>query len=289
MYVATVPNRGARPTYLIRQGKRYGRKVVKTTLANISKLPDDIIDYIRILLRGGVAVDDPQYAFQHSFRFTKGIPHGNVAAVLGCLRDLKLHSIIATKDSKQRRLAIALIAARILDPKSKLATSAALHPDTASHSLGTELGLENIDEDDLYQTMDWLLKRKSTIEERLARQHLEEGSLVLCDVTSTYVEGEALELAEYGYSRDKKKGKKQIVFGLLTGKDGCPVAVEVFAGNTADPNTLAPQIAKIQQQFGLRRIVLVGDRGLLTEARIRKEVKPARTGYPPSARAASAK
>ena len=136
MYVATVPNRGARPTYLIRQGKRYGRKVVKTTLANISKLPDDIIDYIRILLRAGVAVDDPQYAFQHSFRFTKGIPHGNVAAVLGCLRDLKLHSIIATKDSKQRRLAIALIADRILDPKSKLATSAALHPDTASHSLG---------------------------------------------------------------------------------------------------------------------------------------------------------
>ncbi len=135
--------------------------------------------------------------------------------------------------------------------------------------------------------MDWLLKRKSIIEERLARRHLEEGSLA--DVTSTYVEGEALELAEYGYSRDKKKGKKQIVFGLLTGKDGCPVAVEVFAGNTTDPNTLAPQIAKIQQQFGLRRIVLVGDRGLLTEARLRKEVKTARTGYPPSGRAASAK
>ncbi len=152
VYVATVPNRGARPTCLIRQGKRYGRKVVKTTLANISKLPDDIIDYIRILLRGGVAVDDPQYSFQHSFRFTKGIPHGNVAAVLGCLRDLKLHSIIATKDSKQRRLAIALIADRILDPKSKLATSAALHPDTASHSLGTELGLENMDENDIYRT-----------------------------------------------------------------------------------------------------------------------------------------
>ncbi len=263
MYVATVPNRSARPTYLIRQGKRDGRKVVKTTLANISKLPDDIIDYIRILLR--VAVDDPQYAFQHSFRFTKGIPHGNVAAVLGCLRDLKLHSIIATKDSKQRRLAIALIAARILEPKSKLATSAALHPDSASHSLGAELGLENIDEDDLYQTMDWLLKRKSTIEERLARQHLEEGSLVLCDVTNTYFEGSAsgIDKARHGHSKDDDC--PLLTLALVVDTSGFVRRSKVFKGNVREDCTLAEMLEALKAPRGAR---VVMDRGIATEERI---------------------
>lgn len=275
MYVETVPNRNSRPAYLIRQGKRQGNKVVKTTLANISKLPDDVIQHIRVILRGGVAVESPQLAFEQSFELLEGTPHGHVAATLGTLRALGLDRILATKNSRNRRITIALICARILQPQSKLATSAALHPDSATSTLGSELGLGNVDEDDLYDAMDWLLKRKDAIETQLAQRHLKEGSLVLCDVTSTYLEGEALDLAAYGYSRDRKKGKKQIIFGLLTNRNGCPVAVEVFSGNTADPKTLAAQISKLQQQFGLQRIVLVGDRGLLTEARIQKEVKPA--------------
>ena len=275
MYVETVPNRNSRPAYLIRQGKRQGNKVVKTTLANISKLPDDVIQHIRVILRGCVAIENPPIAFKDTFTLLEGSPHGHVAATLGTLRTLGLDRILAPKNSRNRRIALALVCARILEPQSKLATSAALHPDSATSTLGSELGLGNVDEDDLYQAMDWLLQRKSAIETQLAQRHLEEGSLVLCDVTSTYLEAEALDLAAYGYSRDRKKGKKQITFGLLTNREGCPVAVEVFSGNTADPSTLAAQIAKIQQQFDLRRIVLVGDRGLLTEARIQQEVKPA--------------
>ena len=275
MYIARIPNRNSRPTYLIREGRRVGRKVVKSTLLNVSVLPEHLIEDLRILLRGGVAVDDPEFALKKAFYFNKSTPHGHVAAVLGTMRSLRLPGLIDAKDSRRRRLVLAMIAARIISPKSKLATSAALHHSSCTDTLGAELGVDKSDEDDLYDAMEWLLARKSAIERRLARRHLTEGALLLCDVTSTYVEGKALELAKYGYSRDRKKGKKQIVLGLLCNAEGCPVGIEVFAGNTGDPDTLTTQINKIQQQFGLKRVVLVGDRGLLTEARIRQEVRPA--------------
>ena len=191
------------------------------------------------------------------------------------MRTLGLPRIVAAKDSRRRRLVLAMIAARILGPKSKLATTAGLRKETRFDSLGAELAVEHCDVDDLYDATDWLLARKAGVEQRLAKKHLDEGSLLLCDVTSTYVEGKAMDLAKYGYSRDRKKGTTQIVLGLLCNEAGCPVGVEVFAGNTADPCTLSDQITKVQQQFGLERIVLVGDRGLLTEARIRENVKPA--------------
>ena len=275
MYVARVPNRNSRPTYLIRHARRVGNKIVKTTVLNITVLPDHVIEGLRILLRGGMAVDDPKIALEKAFRFGESTPHGHVAAVLGTMRALGLPQMIGAKNSRRRRLVLALIAARIIKPKSKRATQDALRHKTSTDSLGRELGVEQCDTDDLYDAMDWLLARKSAIEKRLARKHLKEGSLLLCDVTSTYVEGKAMDLARHGYSRDKKKGKKQIILGLLCNAEGCPVGVEVFAGNTSDPHTLTAQVNKIQQQFGLKRIVLVGDRGLLTEARIRKEVKPA--------------
>ena len=269
MYVERVPNRNSRPTYLIREGKRVGKKVVKTTLANITKLPDEVIEQIRILLKGGVAVD----AFEDAFSIKHSPAHGHVAAVLGVLQDLRLAELVDDRNSRYRRLALAMIAARVLRPSSKLATSASLDVRTASDTLNEELQLKRVDQNDLYEAMDWLHERKGEIEARLAKRHLTEGALVMCDMSSTWVEGEANELAEFGYSRDRKKGKKQIVFGLLTDAEGAPVAVDVFKGNTADPQTLSPQIKKLQQTFKLKRVVLVGDRGLLTEARLREDVR----------------
>ena len=249
MYVARVPNRNSRPTYLIRHARRVGNKIVKTTVLNITVLPDHVIEGLRILLRGGMAVDDPKIALEKAFRFGESTPHGHVAAVLGTMRALGLPQMIGAKNSRRRRLVLALIAARIIKPKSKRATQDALRHKTSTDSLGRELGVEQCDTDDLYDAMDWLLARKSAIEKRLARKHLKEGSLLLCDVTSTYVEGKAMDLARHGYSRDKKKGKKQIILGLLCNAEGCPVGVEVFAGNTSDPHTLTAQVNKIQQQF----------------------------------------
>ena len=168
-----------------------------------------------------------------------------------------------------------MIVARILEPASKLATSRALHPDTLSSTLGELLHLDSVTEDELYQAMDWLLPQQARIEEALAKRHLTEGSLVLYDLTSTYFEGRHCPLAKLGHSRDDQTGKLQIVFGLLTNAEGCPVAVEVFAGNTADPKTVAAQVTKLRQRFGLQRVILVGDRGMITSARIRENLKPA--------------
>ena len=271
MYIESVPNRNSPPAVLLRESYRHHGKVHKRTLANLSHWPVELVDGLRILLRGGTAVSSTEEAFS----ILRTRPHGHVAAVLGALRRCGLESLIASKRSRLRDLAVALIAARILRPCSKLATSRGLGADTRVDTLGEELGVEDADEDELYAAMDWLVERQDAIERRLADKHLAEGSLVLYDLTSTYFEGRSCPLARHGYSRDGKRGKLQVVFGLLCDREGCPVAVEVFEGNTADPNTVSRQVEKLRQRFSLSRVVLVADRGMLTSARIRQDLEPA--------------
>jgi transposase len=270
MYIERVPNRNSPPAILLRESFREGNTVRKRTLANLSPWPPELVEGLQTLLRGGTAVKQLHDAFD----IVRSRPHGHVAAVLGTLRHLDLERIIAPNPSHQRDLVVAMIVARLLEPRSKLATARGLNAETLVHTLGEALGLQAATADDLYYAMDWLFERQERIEKQLAARHLKDGSLVLCDVTSTYFEGRTSPLAHLGYSRDDKRGTLQIVFGLLCNRTGCPVAVEVFDGNTADPMTVAPQIAKLRQRFGLARIVLVGDRGLLTEARIRDELQP---------------
>ena len=270
MYVAKIPNRNSNPTWLIRESKWVNGKVQKTTLANITKLPREVIDGIRILLKGGTAVQ----SFDNAFAIQSSKNHGHVAAVLGVMKQLQLPELIAPKNSRFRRLILGMIVARVIKPASKLSTSAMLDVDHASTTLNEELGLKRVDEDDLYDAMDELFKRKTDIECRLAKRHLKEGNLVLYDVTSSYVEGEKNEWATYGYNRDKKKGKKQIVYGLMTDPEGCPVSVEVFRGNTSDIRTLRAQVDKIQNTFALKHVVLIGDRGILKQKQIQEEILP---------------
>ena len=208
------------------------------------------------------------------FEIQRSLPHGHVAAVLGTLRRLGLERLLGRKSSPARDAVVAMIVARVLDPRSKLATARGLGRQTAFTSLGEALHLTEASEDDLYGALDWLLPRQAAIEQALAARHLGEQTLVLYDVTSTYFEGRCCPLAQFGHSRDGQRDKLQIVFGLLCNAAGCPVAVEVFEGNTADPKTLAKQIEKLQQRFGLQRLVLVGDRGMLTAARITQELRP---------------
>ena len=275
MYVERVPNRSSPPAVLLRESFREDGKVKKRTLANLSKWPDDLVEGFRILLKGGVALP----SLGDAFAILRSRPHGHAAAVLGTARRLGLEKLLDRRPSRDRALATAMILARILDPRSKLATARSLSRETLTHTLGEELGVEDAGENELYRAMDWLLKRQARIERHLAARHLEEGALVLCDVTSVYFEGSKCPLAKRGYSRDGKRGKLQIVFALLCDREGCPVAAEVFEGNTADPGTLATQLEKLRKRFSLSRIVLVGDRGLLTDARIREEVRPAGLGW----------
>lgn len=209
-----------------------------------------------------------------SFDVLRSRPHGHVAAVIGSLRKAGLDQIIGGKGLQEHALSIAMIAARIIDPQSKLATARGLNDETMFSTLGEELGVEKANENELYAAMDWLVERQQRIEIKLANKHLDNGSVVLYDVTSTYFEGRSCPLAKLGHNRDGKKSKLQIVFGLLCTSQGCPVAVEVFSGDTGDPSTLEEQIKKIRDRFGLERVILVGDRGLITEARIREEIRP---------------
>lgn len=270
MYIETVPNRNSPPAILLREGWRENGKVKKRTLANLSKWPQSKIDTLRRLLK-----NEPLVGRDEAFDIVRSRPHGHVAAVLGTLKRLRLDRLIAAQRSPERDRAVALIVARVLNPGSKLATARNLAEATAGDSLAEALGLAAVDEDDLYAAMDWLLKRQARIERSLAKRHLAEGALVLYDLTSAYLEGRKCPLAKRGHSRDGKRGKLQIEFGLLCDAEGRPVAVEVFAGNTADPMTVGAQIDKLRGRFGLSKVVLVGDRGMLTEARIREEVGPA--------------
>jgi transposase len=270
MYVTTVPNRKSPPAILLRESYRQDGKVKSRTLANLTHLPSQQIAALRSALAGSAVV--PATPLPDAFRISRSLPHGHVAAVLGCLRNLELDSILDPAPGRQRDLVIAMIVARIIEPTSKLATARGLHCDTLHHSLGEILHLDSADETELYQAMDWLLPQQSRIEQALAKRQLSQGGLVLYDLTSTYFEGRHCPLAKLGHSRDDKSGKLQIVFGLLTNAAGCPVAVEVFTGNTSDPKTVAAQVNKLRQQFGLSDMVLIGDRGMITSARIREDL-----------------
>jgi len=269
MYIDIVPNRSSPSAVLLRESSREGGKIRKRTLANLSCLPPAAIDALRRSLRGETLVS-PEEAVQ----VERSAPYGHVAAVLGTLRRLKLDQVLGTKRSPERDRVLAMVVARVLSPDSKLATARGLGEESAFSALSEALGLETVSPDSLYRALDWLLERQPAIEARLAATHLSEGTLLLYDVTSTYLEGRHCPLAAHGYSRDGKPGKTQLVFGLLTTPEGCPVAVEVFSGNTADPATLASAVEKARERFGLRRVIWVADRGLLTNARIEAELRP---------------
>jgi transposase len=270
MYVESVPNRHSPPAVLLRESSRVDGKIVKRTLANLSAWPTSQIEALRRLLKQESLVS-PSDAFQ----ILRASPHGHVAAALGTLRRLGLEPILSRSRCPERDLVVAMIVARILEPSSKLATARGFHPETASSSLAAVLGLDQeVDETHLYRSLDWLLGRQQSIENALAKRHLSEGSLVLYDVSSTYFEGRHCPLARFGHSRDERTSNLQIVFGLLTDGEGCPVAVEVFEGNTGDPKTVASQVSKLRQRFQLQQLVLVGDRGMLTSARIREDLRP---------------
>ncbi len=271
MYVSRIPNRNSNPTWLIRESHRNGDKIDKLTVLNITKLPMTLILQIRELLRGASVCKSIHDLFER----LESKAHGHVALVLGMVRKLSVPALLHAKNSRHRRLVLGMITSRVLNPVSKLATSTLLDVNSASSTLNEDLALKRVDADDLYEAMDWLSKQKTAIECRLAKKHLREGSMVLYDLTSSYVEGKKNELAEFGYSRDKKRGKKQIVIGLLTDPEGCPVAVDVFKGNTSDSKTLAAQVTKLRDTFGLDHVVLVGDRGVLTQKGIREELLPA--------------
>src|SRR5437870_6928368 len=256
MYVAVIPNRGSPPAILLRESYREAGKTKNRTLANLSRWPAERIEQLRAVLRG-----DQMVPAAEAVEIVRSLPHGHVLATLGTARRIALDAVLPRRAPQRRRdLALALIVARLLEPAAKLATARMLDPATASHSLGEMLGLG---------------REQPFIEATLARRHLQDGALLLYDVTSTYLEGRCGELAQHGYSRDHRGDRPQIVIGLMCAAEGCPVAVEVFEGNTADPVTLAAQIDKLKQRFKLQRVVMVGDRGVLTSARIEQTLRPA--------------
>src|SRR5271169_6094229 len=281
MYVAVIPNRGSPPAILLRESYREAGKTKNRTLANLSGWPAERIEHVAVL-RGDKLL--PAVA---AVEIVRALPHGHVLAALGTARRIALDAVLPRRAPQRRRdLALALIVARLIEPAAKLATARMLDPATASHSLGEVLGLGHVAAKEVYAALDWLGREQPFIEATLARRHLKNGALLLYDVTSTYLEGRCCELAQYGYSRDHHGDhhgdRPQIVIGLMCTAEGCPVAVEVFkpapaqaGGNTADPLTLSRQIDKLKQRFRLQRVVMVGDRGVLTSARIEQTLRPA--------------
>ena len=277
MFIETVPNRASPPAVLLRESFRDEQgHSQKRTLANLSKLPGAVLEGLKARLKGGIVIGtDPA-----SLRIERALPHGHVAAVLGTVRKIALDRLILStaKDAASRRfcdLVVAMIVDRLIAPRSKLGFVRAVDEATATTSLGVTLGLGTVREREPYEALDWLLERQQRIENGLARRHLKDGVLVLYDVSSSYFEGRHCPLARHGYSRDHRGDRLQIVYGLLCTRDGLPVAVEVFDGNTADPATLGSQLSKLKQRFGLSRVVLVGDRGMIPSARIEEDLKPA--------------
>ena len=271
MFIDVVPNGRSAPAVLLRESYREGKRVRKRTIANLGQLPPALIDGLRVLLQGGAVVGRPGEALE----IERSLPHGHVAAVIAMMRKLELPRLLGRTATRERDLALALIASRVTAPGSKLATLRSLAPETACSSLGRVLDLGAIEEREIYAALDWLGAQQLRIERQLARRHLQDGTLVLYDVSSSYLEGRRCELAQHGYSRDHRPDRLQIVYGLLCDREGRPVAVEVFDGNAGDPSTLAAQVDKLKRRFGLRHVVLVGDRGMITSARIRDTVKPA--------------
>jgi len=272
MYVAKVPNRGSPPAVLLRESYREAGKVRNRTLANLSSWPEAKVDALAAVLKGQPSA---AAAAEGTFEITRSLPHGHVAAVLGTARRLGLEELIDPGPSRQRDLVTAMAVAQVIAPDSKLAIARGLRGETAASSLGEVLGVAGCDEDDLYAAMDWLAARQEKIEDALAARHLAGGTLVLYDVSSAAFEGRTCPLGAIGHPKDGVRGRLQIVYGLLTSKEGVPVAIEVFEGNTGDPATVASQVSKVRDRFGLARVVLVGDRGMLTAARLREDVRPA--------------
>jgi len=261
MYIATVPNRTSPPAILLREGYREGGQVRSRTLANLSKLPPEAITAIKRVLLGEQLV-----SLNELFEIVEdGSPaHGNVEAVMTAMRRLGFASLLCSRPSRQRDLVVAMVAARILKPQSKLATSR----EWSSTTLSEMLGIDDADEDELYEAMDWLLDRQEDIEKKLAARHLQGDGLALYDLTSSYFEGVTCPLAALGHNRDGKKGMLQVNYGVLTNRQGIPVAVSVFDGNTGDTKTLPPQVDKMREQFGIKQFVLVGDRGMITQKQV---------------------
>ncbi|HVN24424.1 MAG TPA: IS1634 family transposase [Syntrophorhabdales bacterium] len=259
MYIDVVPNRNSRPAVLLREAWREGKKVKRRTVANLTDWPEEKVEALRRVLKGETVV-----APKEAFHIERSLAHGHVEAVLGTIRRIGLDTVIASRRSRERDLVIAMLAERLLHPSSKLATARLMHTTT----LAEELGVGDADEDDLYRAMDWLLSRQETIEKKLAAKHLAEGAPVLYDVTSSYYEGRTCPLALFGHDRDKEKGKPIIVYGVVTDHEGLPVAVSVYPGNTGDPTTVPDQVETLKGRFGLNRLVLVGDRGMLTTTQL---------------------
>ena len=259
MYVETVPNRNSPPAILLREGRREGKRVHKRTLANLTHWPKDKIERLRRVLKNEPLVHPDQL-----FAIERSLPHGHVEILLEVLRQLKLPALIDPRPSPKRDRVLAMIVQRLLHPASKLATTRLWHTTT----LAEELSLEDTDEDDLYEAMDWLLERQDRIERKLAKRHLAEGDPVLYDVSSSYYEGQTCPLMQFGHNRDGKRDRPIVVYGVLADSMGRPLAVQAYAGNTGDPTTVPDQVEKVRGRFGLQRVVLVGDRGLLTETQI---------------------
>ena len=274
MYVTRVPNRNSPPAVLLRESYREGGKVKNRTVANLSSWPEAKVEALARALKGL-----PPAGLEGMIEVTRSLPHGHVAAALGTIRELGLEELIDAAGSRQRDLVTAMITAAVIDGSSKLATARGLRAETAASSLGSLLGLEACDEDDLYAAMDWLLPRQQAIEDALAARHLRGGMLVLYDVSSAAFEGRTCPLGQIGHARDGVRGRLQIVYGVLTSTEGIPVAVEVFEGATGDPATVASQVTKLKQRFGLAHVAVVGDRGMLTKARIRDDLQPAQLDW----------
>jgi hypothetical protein len=272
MYVVKVPNRGSPPAVLLRESYREAGKVRNRTLANLSSWPEAKVEALSRVLKGQ---PPPAADLDGAFEITRSLPHGHVAAVLGTARALGLEELIDPAPSRHRDLVVAMAVAQVIAPDSKLAIARGLREETAATSLGEVLHLGGCDEDDLYAAMDYLAARQDTIQDALAAKHLAGGTLVLYDVSSAAFEGRTCPLGAIGHPKDGVRGRLQIVYGLLTSKDGIPVAIEVFKGNTGDPTTVASQVTKVKDRFGIAKVVLVGDRGMLTAARLREDVRPA--------------
>ncbi|HSS89191.1 MAG TPA: IS1634 family transposase [Streptosporangiaceae bacterium] len=286
MYVVKVPNRGSPPAVLLRESYREAGKVKNRTLANLSAWPEAKVEALARVLKGQ---PPPAAALDGAFEITRSLPHGHVAAVLGTARQLGLGELIDPVPSRHRDLVTAMAVAQVIAPDSKLAIARGLREQTAASSLGEVLGVGGCDEDDLYAAMDYLAARQDAIQDALAARHLAGGTLVLYDVSSAAFEGRTCPLGAIGHPKDGVRGRLQIVYGLLTSKDGIPVAIEVFQGNTGDPTTVASQVDKLKDRFGLTRVVLVGDRGMLTAARLREDIRPAQLDWITALRAPQVK
>jgi transposase len=259
MYIEIVPNRNSRPAVLLREGWREGKKVCKRTIANLTDWPSRKVELLRRVLK-----EEPLVSPAEAFSIERSLPHGHVEAVLETINRIGLDHLIGTKRTRERDLVVAMIVERLIHPCSKLATTRMWHTTT----LADMLNVGDADEDELYDAMDWLLARQGRIEKKLAARHLHEGHHVLYDVSSSYYEGHSCPLVCFGHSRDGKRGKPIVVYGVLTDRQGRPTAVEVYPGNTGDPSTVLDQVGKLKQRFGLRHIILVGDRGMLTQTQI---------------------